>query len=161
MRLFRSIHWRKAEGTFYWFIDLLENLLYGFHWRPFSLAEKKCFYCVLYRFLFNSVSSNSHFIECFPVSVSGAPWSWGATMKMCSEEEKWDGGFSAIFADIFVIKIRVWRRGHSSPSKVSISQDEFEKVCLRSKNMKYWEPHHLNSTNLTRLNKEQRDKMFS
>ena len=61
----------------------------------------------------------------------------GATMKMCGEEEKWDGGFSAIFADIFVIKIRVWRRGHSSPSKVSISQDEFEKVCLRSKNMKY------------------------
>ena len=56
------------ELCFYWFIDLLENLLFTFHWRPFSLAEKKCFYCVLYRFLFNSLSSNRHFIECFPVS---------------------------------------------------------------------------------------------
>ena len=29
------------------------------------MAKKKRFYCVLYWFLFNSVSSNSHFIEWF------------------------------------------------------------------------------------------------
>ena len=70
------------------------------------MAKKKCFYCVLDRFLFNSVSSSSHFTECFPAATLGEQLVGTNTATHRREARR---KFSGIFADIFVIKIRVWR----------------------------------------------------
>ena len=76
------------------------------------MAKKKRFYCVLYWFLFNSVSSNSHFIEwfCFLASSTTRAMFWEKSKYLIINYMDTVGARFwfpwMIFADLRIIKLQ-------------------------------------------------------